>query len=550
MSGTANDGASPAAGGPEPHDDAAYAILDRSVDRYPDRIALSFFESRLTYRELGDLVARAAEGLQRLGVGKGVHVGLCLPNTPYSVIFFFAVLKAGGVVVNYNPLYVERELTKQIADSRTVLMVALDSPQILPKIAGLVASGELERMVVCPMGLFLPGAPAAGGIVPDDRHIAYERLIGTEGRPAPVAITPDRDIAILQYTGGTTGVPKGAMLLHANLLASTRQVLGLVPTAQGDQERILMVLPLFHIFALTTGMSFGIAAGAELILIPRFDAAQVMECIQSRRPTMFPGVPTMYTALNSLAATGQWDLSSLRYCISGGAPLPAEVRRRFEQLTGCTLVEGYGLSEANPSTCNPLTGGGKDGSIGLPVPFSQVEIRSTADPGKILPVGEMGEICIRGPQVMAGYWQRPEEEGVFADGALRTGDIGYQDGDGYVFLVDRMKDVILCGGYNVYPRVIEEALYQHPAVAEAVVVGLPDSYRGQSPKAYVRLRDGAAVTAEELKTFLAGYVSPIEMPKWIELRGDLPKTTVGKLDRKRLVAEETGAGREEEGGRA
>ena len=286
------------------------------------------------------------------------------------------------------------------------------------------------------------------------------------------------------------------------------------------------------------------ALGAELILLPRFDLQQVMKCIVRKRPTLFPGVPTIYTALNGAAQSGEWDLSSIRYCISGGAPLPLEVRNRFETLTGCRLVEGYGLSETAPvATCNPFDGESRPGSVGLAMPHTAIEIRSLTDPRQIVAAGEKGEVCVRGPQVMAGYWQRPDDTAaVMVDGALRTGDIGTVDGDGYLFLVDRIKDVILCGGYNVYPRVIEEALYQHPAVAEAVVIAIPDQYRGQAPKAFVRLRDGQECSPDQLRDFLAGYLSRIEMPKDIELRSQLPKTMVGKLSKKELVAEEQAKG--------
>jgi long-chain acyl-CoA synthetase len=287
-------------------------------------------------------------------------------------------------------------------------------------------------------------------------------------------------------------------------------------------------------------MNLGIAFGAELILLPRFDLDQVMKTIAKKRPTLFPGVPTIYTAINAAAEQG-WDLSSIRYCISGGAPLPVEVRARFEHLTGCRLVEGYGLTEASPVvTCNPFAAV-KTGSVGIPLPGTTVEIRAVLDPSTILGPGEKGEICVRGPQVMTGYWRRPEETAqIFADGALRTGDIGYLDEDGFLFLVDRIKDVIISGGYNVYPRVIEEALYQHPAVAETVVIGVPDQYRGQAPKAFVRLRQGHQVSADELRQFLAGYLSRIELPKLIEFRTSLPKTLVGKLSKKELIAEELG----------
>lgn len=526
------------------------AILDQAVARYPDKVAIDFLGKRTTYGEIGDLVERAARGFQQLGVRKGVRVGLCLPNTPYFVICYYAVLKAGGIVVNYNPLYVERELKHQITDSGTTIMVTLDLRQIYPKVAAMLEETCLERLVICRMAEILPAVKSVMfsvlkrsemAEIPEDlRHVPFERLVANQGQPRPVDIRPETDVAVLQYTGGTTGVPKGAMLTHANLTANAEQIRRLLPEIGGGQERMLGVLPLFHVFAMTVVMNLGFAIGAELILVPRFDLSQVLKLIGKRRPTLFPGVPTIYTALNNAASQGAFDLSSIRYCISGGAPLPVEVRTRFEELTGCRLVEGYGLSEASPVvTCNPIDGTIKLASIGVPLEQTVVEVRSTVDPTQVLGVGERGEICVRGPQVMMGYWQRPEETAqAFIDGALRTGDVGYRDEDGYLFLVDRIKDVILCGGFNVYPRIIEEALYLHPAVAEAVVIGIPDPYRGQAPKAFVRLRDGAEAEPEGIKAFLATQISRIEMPKSVEIRDELPKTMIGKLSKKELVAEE------------
>ncbi|HXP95200.1 MAG TPA: long-chain fatty acid--CoA ligase, partial [Telmatospirillum sp.] len=513
------------------------------------RPALDFLGRRTSYGELGRMVDQAARGFQQLGVKKGIKVGLCLPNTPYFIISYYAVLKAGGTVVNFNPLYVEREIAHQIKDSGITLMVTLDLRQIYPKIKAMLDRTCLEKVVVCRMADILPSvqgllfqvlkrseladAPA------DLRHITFAQLMANDGQLKPLEIDPKTDIAVLQYTGGTTGLPKGAVLTHANITGNTDQLRRWVPDIQDGQERMLCVLPLFHVFAMTVAMNLGIAFGAEMILLPRFDLEQVMKCIAKKRPTLFPGVPTIYTALNGAAEKGGWDLSSIRCCISGGAPLPVEVRARFEQLTGCRLVEGYGLSEASPVvTCNPFDAV-KAGSVGLPLPGTTVEIRAPHDPTLLLGRGEKGEICVRGPQVMPGYWQRPADtEMVFVEGALRTGDIGYIDDDGYLFLVDRIKDVIISGGYNIYPRVIEEALYQHPAVAETVVIAVPDQYRGQAPKAFVRLRDGYRATPEDLRQFLTDYVSRIELPKAIEIRDTLPKTMVGKLSKKELIAEE------------
>lgn len=526
------------------------AILDKAVALCPERPAMDFLGRHFSYAELGSLVARAARGFHEMGVRKGTRVGLCLPNTPYFVVCYFAVLRLGGIVVNYNPLYVERELRHQVEDSGTSIMVTLDLRQIYPKLAALLGNSCLERIVVCPMvGILSPVKAMMFSVfrrsqlaeIPKDaRHMNFDKLIDNDGAVPPVEIDPARDVAVLQYTGGTTGVPKGAMLTHANLSANVEQLYRTMPEVHPGQERMLVVLPLFHVFAMTVGMNLGIAMAAELILLPRFELDQVLKCIAKKRPTLFPGVPTIYTALVGAAEHGSTDMSSIRICISGGAPLPQEVRVRFESLTGCHLVEGYGLSESSPVlTVNPFDDSAKPGSVGLPLSGTVIEVCSSLEPGKKLPPGEKGEICARGPQVMSGYWQRPgETAAALSDGLLRTGDIGYLDEDGFLYLVDRMKDVILCGGYNVYPRVIEEALYQHPAVAEAVVIAVPDSYRGQAPKAFVRLGDSQYVTTAQLKEFLAGHLSRIEMPKDIELRRELPKTMVGKLSKKELVAEE------------
>lgn len=532
-------------------------VLDRTVAAHGDRPAIDFLGRRYTYREVGELVDRAAQGFQQLGVRKGVRVGLCLPNTPYFVVCYYAILKIGGIVVNYNPLYVERELRHQVEDSGTTLMVTLDLRQIYPKVAALLGETCLERVVVCPMSGILPSVKSllfsvfkrseVADIPSDLRHIPFDRLIANEGRPKPVDVDPAADIAVLQYTGGTTGTPKGAMLTHANLTANTEQLVQWVGTIEEGREKMLGVLPFFHVFAMTVVMNVGVRLGCELILVPRFDLDQVLKLIARKKPSFFPGVPTLYTALNNAAANRSGvDLSSLKFCISGGAPLPLEVRMRFESLAGCKLVEGYGLSETSPVvTCNPFGDTPRDGSIGLPLADTVVEIRDPAEPSRVLGPDQKGELCIRGPQVMLGYWRRSDDTAsTFVDGALRTGDIGYRDRDGYVYLVDRIKDVILCGGYNVYPRMVEEALYRHPEVAEVVVIGVPDEYRGQAPKAFVTLRAGSTATPADLRAFLTDQLSRIEMPKAIEIRDSLPKTMVGKLSKKELVAEEKARGSE------
>ena len=526
------------------------ALLDEAATRFADRPCLDFMGKRTSYAEVARMVDRAAKGFQAAGVGKGVRVGLFLPNTPYYVICYYAILKAGGTVVNFNPLYAERELEHQIADSGIEMMVTLDLKVLYDKMARMLAESRLKRLVVCsmadilpfPKNLLFPVVKRAeiARIPTDDRHLLFKQLVANDGRPQPVAIDPDEDIAVLQYTGGTTGVPKGAMLTHANLHANTIQCALWFHGARPGQERMLGVLPFFHVFAMTVVMNFSIRFGAEIVMLPRFDLNQVMETIHKKKPTLFPAVPTIYTAINHHKNLSQYDLSSIRFCISGGAPLPVEVKETFERNTGCTLVEGYGLSEASPvATANPMTGVNKAGSIGLPLPGTVIEIVSLEEPRRVLPPGEKGEVCIRGPQVMKGYWKKPGETAMtLVDGRLHTGDVGTMDEDGYTFIVDRIKDMILCSGFNVYPRNVEEAIYLHPAVAECVVAGLPDEYRGQTVKAYIRLDDGQSLTREDLLDFLKDKLSPIEMPKVIEFRDELPKTMIGKLNRKALLDEE------------
>lgn len=525
-------------------------ILDRAVENWPERPALRFMGKRYSYAELGKLVDRAAKGFQALGVDKGVRVGLFLPNSPYYVICYYAILKAGGTVVNYNPLYAEREIARQAKDSGTRIMVTLQLNSTYPKLSGLFAETDLEQVVVCPMAGILPFTMGTmftlfrrkeiAAVPNDSRHIRFDKLIANDGDFNPVPIDPLSDVAVLQYTGGTTGVPKGAMLTHANIYANTVQTRMWAVNAKPGEEIFLGVLPLFHVFGMTGVMNTGIFLGAEIILVPRFKMVEVLKIIDEEKPTAFLGVPTIYTGINGFSGLDKYDLSSLKDCISGGAPLPVEVKQTFEKLTGCVLVEGYGLSEAAPvCTINPFVGVNKAGSIGLPVPGTIVEITSLDDPDQLLPVGKRGEICVTGPQVMAGYWGQPEEtEAAFRGGRLHTGDVGYIDEEGYIFLIDRIKDLILNAGFNVYPRMVEEAIYLHPAVEEAVVCGVPDKARGEAVKAFVKLREGEELTARDLKNFLKDKLAPYELPRRVEFRNELPKTFIGKHSRLELIAEE------------
>ncbi|MDH5748200.1 MAG: long-chain fatty acid--CoA ligase [Rhodospirillales bacterium] len=521
-----------------------------AVARYGDRPCIDFLDKIYSYDEIGELVRRAAKGFQTLGVGKGSRIGLCLPNTPYYVICYYAILKAGGTVVNFNPLYAKRELKHQVSDSGTTIMVTLNVRQIYPKVADLLQHTCLKKIVVCSMSEILP--PFRGllfsifkrsqlaSIPEDDHHVSFETLTINKGAPTPVTIDAHEDIALLQYTGGTTGTPKGAMLTHANLTSNVDQLIRWYPEIDMGNEVMLAVIPFFHVFSMTVAMNVGLAVGAEIIMLPRFELDQVLDTITKKHPTLFPGVPTIFAAIGAAENLDRHDLSSLRVCLSGGAALPLAVRQKFETLTGCYLVEGYGLSEASPVTaCNPIGGVNKEGSIGLPLPGTLVEIRDPDNPERLMPPGEIGEICFTGPQIMAGYWNNAEETKQTLRGTrLHTGDIGYLDDDGYIFLVDRIKDLILCSGFNVYPRNIEDAIYLHPAVEEVTVIGVSDEYRGQTPKAFIKLKEGQPLTTDELRMFLQDKLSKIEMPEFIEFRDELPKTMIGKLSKKELVAQE------------
>ncbi|MGE4562089.1 MAG: alpha/beta fold hydrolase [Rhodospirillales bacterium] len=524
--------------------------LDKAVARYGDHPCIDFLGRKYTYEEVGDLVNKAAKGFQNLGVGKGVRVGLCLPNTPYFVICYYAILKSGGTVVNYNPLYADRELVHQVEDSETHFMVTLNIGQIYNKVLPLLERTRLQTIVVCPMREILPMVKglmysvfkrSEVATIPDDsRHVLFSDLIDNDGYVEDLALDLQHDIAVLQYTGGTTGLPKGAMLTHANVSANTEQVYRWFPGMKKGRERILVVLPLFHVFAMTAAMNLGIAGGAELILLPRFDLEQVLKTIDADKPSLFPGVPTLFAAINNFPELDDYDLSSIKFCISGGAPLSPDVRTRFEDQTGCNLVEGYGLSEASPVVaCSPAGGLSMEGSVGIPLPGTVIEICDRNLPKKQLLPGEIGEICVRGPQVMKGYWGKPKETAAtIIDDRLHTGDLGYMDEDGYIFLIDRIKDLILYNGYNIYPRVVEEAISLHPAVDEVTVVGVPDDYHGQYPKAFIKLRSGEALSSEALIKFLEDKLSPMERPREVEFRDELPKSLIGKLSKKELVSEQ------------
>ncbi len=525
-------------------------LVAQAVARYGDKPCLEFLGKRYNYKDFGSLVDRAAKGFQELGVTKGTRVGLFLPNSPYYVICYHAILKAGGTVVNFNPLYAEREIARQINDSGARILVTMNLKPLYRKVVGRLEDSCLEKIVACRMTSILPFPERAlfalmkrgevSAVPKDEHHIHFEKLVGNDGLCTPVAINPETDIAVLQFTGGTTGVPMGAKLTHANLFANLIQTRTWATGVQRGEERMLAVLPLFHVFGMTAVMNVGLEVGAEIILLPRFKVSEVLKTIDKLRPTVFMGVPTMYSAINGQKDLERYDLSSLQYCLSGGAALAYPIKKKFETLTGCVLVEGYGLTEAGPvCTINPFAGLNKPNSIGLPIPGTTVKIASLKDPDRFLGIGEHGEICILGPQVMAGFENQPEADAkALRGGVLHTGDVGYIDADGYVFLIDRIKDLIITGGFNVYPRMVEEAVMLHSAVEEVVVCGVPDRHRGEIVKAYIKRRPGAALTAAELRQFLADKLASFAMPRRVEFRDELPRTLLGKPSRRKLVEEE------------
>ena len=522
-----------------------YALLDAAVATNPSGPFIDFLGRRFTYGEAAGLAAKVARGLQRLGVSKGVKVGLFMPNCAYSVICFFAILKAGGTVVNYNPLAAERELVRGIEDSETDVMLTLDLAPLCQKLAAALGGTRLRRVVVCPFGRALPLLKSIWFRLVhrkelarpprDQRYLSFDALTRNDGAYEPVEIAPLSDIAVIQYTGGTTGDPKGVMLSHQNIYANTCQLRAWFTTAEPGRERLLAVLPFSHCFGMSAVMTFAVSLRAELIILPRFNLREALQAIGRKRVTLLVGVPTLFQAINQYPAAARYDFSSLKICISGGDALPRAVQEKFIALAGCLLAEGYGLTECAPvATCsNPLEGIERAGSCGLPLPGTTIEIVSTDDAQAQLPAGEIGEICVRGPQVMLGYWKQPAATAaVLGSGRLHTGDIGRMDGDGFVYFVERRKEVISVHGYKVYPRMVEEAIRLHPAVADVAVTGIPDPVRGQAPKACIVCAPGAPLTEEALRAFLADKLSPIEIPRSIEFRDSLPKSAAGKTLRR------------------
>ncbi|MDB4897166.1 MAG: long-chain fatty acid--CoA ligase, partial [Firmicutes bacterium] len=521
-----------------------------AADGHGQAPATLFYGGRLTWGEVRRHANAFAVALAQLGVKKGDRLAIMLPNVPQAVIAYFGALKAGAVVAFFNPLYMEREIEHQLKDSGAEVMVVLDL--MAAKVQHIQPNTRLQKLIVTgikdfmatPMRLLVPllKRELIGKVAPGPEVYSLRELLRRHdgAAPPPLAVDPVADVALLQYTGGTTGLSKGAMLTHRNLIANVQQVRAYMPGLADGQERILAVMPFFHVYGLTVVLNLAVLLAAQLILVPKFDVRQVLKLIDKEKPTLFPGAPPIYVAINHAPDVSNYDLHSIKACISGAAALPVEVQTAFEKLTGGKLVEGYGLTEASPVThCTPVYGRRVAGSIGLPLPDTEVKIVDLQTGAEELPAGTDGELCVRGPQVMAGYWNRPEETAkCLRDGWLHTGDIARMDQDGYTYLVDRIKDMIIAGGYNIYPREVEEVLYEHPAVQEAAVAGIPDEYRGQTVKAYIVLKPGASLLEADAIAFCRERLAKYKAPTAVEIRGSLPKSIIGKVLRRELLREE------------
>ncbi len=525
-------------------------ILADTAGRFPDRTALLFYGRKISYQELDTLANRFSRALVSLGIKKGDRVALMLPNIPQMVISYYGALRTGAIAVPTNPLYREHELEVQLKNSGAETLVAVD--MFYPVIAHILRNTAVKHLILCnikdylpfPLNLLYPFKALL-----DKQWVRVKRippiydfldlLKSGPGVPMDVDVAPD-DVALFQYTGGTTGIPKGAVLTHRNLVVNAVQSRAWLNLLDEENPIILAVIPFFHVYGMTTAMNLGILIGAELILLPKFHTKEVLKVIQKYRPQIFPGIQAMYLAIGHYPGIRKYDLSSLKIALSGAGPLMREVQEQFERVTKARIVEGYGLSEASPVThANPIFGKRKIGSIGLPWPDTEariVDIRSEQP----LPPGETGELVIRGPQVMRSYWNNQEETArALRGGWLHTGDIGRMDGEGYFYIVDRIKDMIKTVGENVYPREVEEVLYTHPKIKEAVVIGIPhEEYLGEKIKAYVVLKEGERATADEIIEFCRQQLSKFKIPKEIEFRSQLPKTLVGKVLRRVLRDDE------------
>ncbi|MGN3974617.1 long-chain-fatty-acid--CoA ligase [Tsuneonella sp. SYSU-LHT278] len=527
-------------------------LLERAAADTPSRPLIDFLGREYTYAQVLDEARRVAAGLLARGIAAGDRVGLFLPNVPIYLSAYYGAMMAGAVVVNFSPLYTAEELSAQVADSGARMLVTVDVASLLPTALEVLDRSGLETLVVGNLGAILPwtkrialkvlGRKALAPIPTRPGVCRWDNLLREADGALPTLA--HADLALLQYTGGTTGRPKGAMLTHANLATNALQVEAIDPR-QGERDVILGVLPLFHVFANTCVLNRTVANRGCIAMLPRFDAKQALKTLQRVRATAFPGVPTMYQALLDHPDLQKTDFSSLRVCISGGAPLPAPVREKWEAATGSRLVEGYGLTESSGVvSTNPYEGTRKPGTIGQVLPHTRVRLLDKEDPSRDAPAGAPGELAVAGPQVMQGYWNRPDAAAnAFADRDgtrwLRTGDVAEIDADGFIAIVDRIKDMIAVGGFKVFPSQVEAVLLDHPAVKEALVLGLPDPYLGEMPRAYVTLTDDGPVAASDLADWLNARVGKHERVSGVEIRDEMPKTMIGKLDRKALLAEVT-----------
>ncbi|HVF04411.1 MAG TPA: long-chain fatty acid--CoA ligase [Frankiaceae bacterium] len=542
-------------------------LLDDSAASFPTTTALAFLGTRITYRELKDHVDRFATALANLGVKKGDRVAIVLPNCPQNVIAFFAALRLGAIVVQHNPLYTQTEMAHQLADSGAEVVICLD--KVYETVAAVRSQTSVREIVVASIVEYLPAKermllqlPVAkakkakaeiSAPVPKGTRTFMKVLHSarTPARQAPV--DAKNDLALLQYTGGTTGLSKGAKLTHFNLVANAYQNRLWLPDVQAGREVTLAVLPLFHAYGLTVCMNVSVLTGGTLVLLPRFDLDMVFKAIDEFRPTLFPGVPPIYKAIVDSAAVRRHDLKSIKACISGAMKLPLETQEQFEKVSGGRLVEGYGMTETSPSThANPIYGKRKTGTIGMPLPGTECKILSQDDPSVELPVGEPGELAIRGPQVFQGYWNRDEESAASftSDGFILTGDVARMDEEGYFEIVDRKKELIIAGGFNIYPSEVENVLFSLEGVADAVVAGIPDKYRGETVKAYVVKQPGATLTEDDVVAHCAESLAAYKVPKVVEFRESLPRTVVGKVLRRVLLEEERAKAEAAAGGAA
>ncbi|WP_347489722.1 long-chain-fatty-acid--CoA ligase [Desulfoscipio sp. XC116] len=511
-----------------------HTLVFESAGKHPKKTAMIFYGHKISYGQLAGCVVRVASALYELGLRKGDRIAVMLPNCPDFVFAYYAAMSLGGIVVNTNPMYVEREIEHQVNDSGSKMIITL--ADLYPRVKNVRDNTPLEKVL-------LTGFTGKPGALPDDT-VWFPDLYAVDRAPAPpVEINPAQDLAVLQYTGGTTGVSKGAMLTHLNLYANSMQTNHFF-NDDNKKQLIMSVLPFFHVYGMTSCMNLAVAAGTTMLLVPRFVPAEIAQLISTYKPTFFPGVPTMFVAmLNSPEFKDYKDYDKVMVYNAGGGPLPVEIGYCYDRLlegTGSLMTEGYGLSESSPVThCNPEFGPNKRGCIGVPYPATHAAVVDIETGTRVLPVGEVGELVVQGPQVMPGYWNQPEQTAqTLKNGWLYTGDMARMDEEGYFYIVDRKKDMIIAGGYNIYPREVEEVLFENAKVQEAVVAGVPDAYRGETVKAYVVLKEDRTATEQELIAYCREKLAPYKVPKAVEFRQELPKSAVGKLLRRKLVEEE------------